>query len=209
MNRTTTIVLVVVLAALALYWVAVQNPRDRAAAEATPTADTTPRVVWTTTADQIVSLRVTEPDTNRSVAVTKDAAGTWTVTEPTAGAADANRLLTMTSNAANLSVSNVVTSTTDLAPFGVLNPTYTIELGLADGQVLKAAVGNPAPVGNGYFLRREGDVNVMVVSGFGIDALVELLNLPPYAPTATPLFRLDITPGTPAGTLAPDATTAP
>ena len=32
LNRTTTIVLVVILAALALYVVAVQNPRDQAAA---------------------------------------------------------------------------------------------------------------------------------------------------------------------------------
>jgi hypothetical protein len=203
MNRTTTIVLVVVLAALALYTVMVQNPRDQAAAEATPTGDALPQVVWTTTGDQIVSLRVTDTAANRSVGVQKDAQGTWTVTEPTAGPADGNRLLSLTNSVALMSVTSVLTSTTDLAQYGVLSPTYTLELGLADGQKLRAAVGAQAPVGDGYFLLREGDANVMVVPGFGLEPLLELLNTPPYAPTATPAFSLEITPGTPEATQAP------
>jgi hypothetical protein len=209
MNRTTTIVLVVVLAALALYTVLVQNPRDRAAAEATPTVDAIPRVVWETTADQITSLRVTEPGAGRTVAVAKDAQGMWTVSEPEAGPADANRLLSLTTNAVALSVTSVVTATTDLAPYGVQNPTYTLEVGLADGRTLKAAVGNKAPVGDAYYVLREGDTNVMVVSGFGVDALLELLTTPPYAPTATPAFNLELTPGTPEGTLTIDTTPTP
>ena len=207
MNRTTTIVLVVILAALALYVVVVQNPRDQAAA--TPTAATTTRVVWETTADQIVSLRVAEPAANRSTAMSKDAQGNWTVTQPTAGPADVNRLVTLTSNVATLSVSSVVTSVTDLTAYGVLSPTYTLEIGLADGQQLKASIGAQAPVGGGYFVLRDGDANVMVVAGFSIESLVELLNTPPYAPTATPAFSLDITPGTPDGTVAPEATPTP
>jgi hypothetical protein len=193
---------------LGLYALLVQVPKDRAAANATPTADTTPRVVWVTTADQVNRLRLAEPATGRSVAVSKDAQGVWTVTEPMAGPADANTLLSVTANAAALSVSGVVTTTTDLAPFGVLEPQYTLEVGLADGQTLKAAIGVPAPVG-GYYLLREGDTNVMVVSNFALDSLVALLDTPPYAPTPTPAFRLDITPGTPDGTVVPDATAAP
>jgi hypothetical protein len=208
MNRTTTIVLVVVFAALGLYVLLVQVPKDRAAAEATPTADTTPRVVWVTTADQVNRLRLAEPATGRSVAVSKDAQGVWTVTEPTAGPADADALLGVTANAAALSVTGVVTTATDLAPFGVLEPQYTLEVGLADGQTLKAAIGVPAPVG-GYYLLREGDTQVMVVSNFGLDSLVALLDTPPYAPTPTPAFQLDITPGTPSGTVVPDATATP
>ena len=208
MNRTTTIVLVVVFAALGLYALLVQVPKDRAAAAATPTADTTPRVVWVTTADQVNRLRLAEPATGRSVAVAKDAQGLWTVTEPTAGPADADALLSVTSNAAALSVTSVVTTTTDLAPFGVLDPQYTLEVGLADGQTLKAAIGMAAPVG-GYYLLREGDTNVMVVANFGLDSLVALLDAPPYAPTPTPAFRLDITPGTPDGTVVPDASATP
>lgn len=206
MNRTTTIVLVVILAALVMYTVAVQNPRDRAAAEATPTVDPLPRIVWDVTADQITSLHIAEPAANRSTAMTKDAQGDWTVTEPTTGAADNNRLLTLTSNVSALSVTSVVTSVTDLTAYGVLNPTYTIEVGLADGQRLAAAVGAQAPVGGGYFLLREGDANVMVVSGFSVDSLVELLNTPPFAPTATPAFSLDLTPGALDGTPAATAT---
>ena len=203
MNRTTTIVLVVVFAVLALYVVLVQGPRDRAAAEATPTAGTTPQVVWETTADQVTSLRVTEPATGRSVALAKDAAGAWTVTEPQAGPADPTALSSATSSAANLSVNGVVTSTTDLAPYGVLSPTYTLEVGLADGQTLRASVGITSPVGGAYYLLREGDTNVMVVTSFGIDALVALLDTPPYAPTATPAFSLETTPGTPELTPTP------
>jgi hypothetical protein len=209
MNRTTTIVLVVLFAALGLYVLAVQVPRDRAAAEATPTTSLTPRVVWQTTADQVTRLRLAEPATGRSVGLAKDAQGVWSVTEPEAGPADANMMQTVASNAASLSVTGVVTNATDLAQFGVLDPTYTLELGLADGQTLKAAIGRPAPVG-GYYLLREGDTDVMVASDFGIDALVGLLEAPPYAATATPAFSLELTPDTPDGTLTtPESTTAP
>ncbi len=207
MNRTTTIVLVVILAALGLYVLLVQVPRDRAAAEATPTVDATPRVVWQTTADQVTRLRLMETATGRSVALTKDAAGVWTVSEPEPGPADANTMLTLTTNAASLSVSGVVTAT-DLAPYGVLDPTYSLEVGLADGQTLKAAIGGTAPVG-GYYLLREGDTQVMVVSTFSLDALIGLLEAPPYAPTATPAFSLDLTPAMPDGTAVPAATPTP
>jgi len=199
----------VVAFALLIYTLAVQLPRDRAAAEATPTTSAVPRVVWETTADQITSLRVTETATGRSVAVAKDAAGTWTMTAPEAGPADSSRLLTVSSNVASLSVTSVVTSTTDLAQFGVLEPTHTLEVGLADGRTLKASVGNAAPVGSGYFVLREGDANVMVVSSFGLDSLFELLDSPPYPPTATPALTLDLTPGTPDGSLVPQSTATP
>jgi hypothetical protein len=190
-----------------LYVLLVQVPRDRSAAEATPTVDATPRVVWQTTADQVTRLRLTEPATGRSVALTKDAAGVWTVSEPAAGPADANTMLTVATNAASLSVSGVVTAT-DLAPYGVLDPAYSLEVGLADGQTLKAAIGGTAPVG-GYYLLREGDTQVMVVSTFSLDTLLGLLDAPPYAPTATPAFSLDLTPATPDGTAAPGATATP
>lgn len=203
MSRTTTIVLVVVLAALALYTLLVQNPRDQAEAEATPTTDPTPRVLWETTADQIVSLRIEETATGATVAVTKDAAGNWTMTAPEAGPADSSRLLSITSNAASLTVNSVVTTTTDLAQFGVLEPAYTLEAGLADGRTLRADVGDAAPVGGGYFVLREGETQVMVVAAFGLDALIELLNTPPYPPTATPAFSLELTPGTPESTPTP------
>jgi predicted phage gp36 major capsid-like protein len=208
MNRTTTIVLVVLFAALGLYVVLVQSPRDRAAAEATPTVSSVPRVVWETTADQVNSVRVAEPSTGRSVAVTRDAQGAWSVTEPEAGPADTSTMQTVTTNAAGLSISGIVTSTTELAQFGVLSPTYALEIGLADGQTLKASIGMPAPVG-GYYLLREGDTNVMVASNFGIDTLVGLLDTPPYQPTPTPAFSLDVTPGTPDGTAVSPADSTP
>jgi hypothetical protein len=99
---------------------------------------------------------------------------------------------------ASLSVSSVLTSATDVAAFGVLDPTYTLEVGLADGQTLKAVVGDKAPVGGAYYVQREGDPSVLVVPGYGLDALFELLTTPPYAPTATPPLptSVDLTPGT-------------
>ncbi len=208
MNRTTTIVLVVLLAALGLYVLLVQNPKDKAAAEATPTADTTRRLVWPATADQVVRLRVSEPGAGRSVLLVKDAQGAWTVAEPgPAAPADPGAAQAAVAGAANLSVSSVVTASTDLAQFGVLSPTYTLELGLSDEQTLRAAVGSLAPVGGAYYVLREGEANVMVVPSFGIDSLTALLDAPPYLPTPTPT-ETAIVPGTPDGTPAPDPASA-
>lgn len=190
MNRNTTIVLVLVLGALLVYLFAVQLPQDRAEAQATPTAGPVEAFVWTTTADQVNGLKVVDRAGNRTLAVARDTGGNWSITEPEPQPADGPAVTDVVGQAAGLRVDETITNVTDLDAFGVLSPTYELELSLVDGTRLAAVVGDKAPTGTGYYLQRAGEPDVLLVSAFTIDSLVRLLDEPPVAPTATPTADL-------------------
>jgi hypothetical protein len=190
MNRNTTLILVGVFAALLLYVLLVQRPADEARANATPTsgASTTGSVWGTLTADQVLSLRIEDRAGGRVVAFGRaSASAAWEVTEPEARPADQLTAATNVGSAANLTYQSSLEPTTELSAFGVVSPTYTIAITLVDGSTIKGFVGNKTPVGDGYYVAKEGSGTVMVVSNFTLDALLKLLDEPPYLqPTQTP-----------------------
>jgi Domain of unknown function (DUF4340) len=197
MNRNLTIGLVVVFAALALYVLLVQRPRDLAG-EATATSPTT-SYLWSITADQITGLRVVDLANEREVGLAKDASGAWALTAPEPQPADQSAASTAVSGLTMLAVSGELTTVTDLAAFGVLSPTYTVEVSLADGGRLRADVGDKAPTGASYYVLREGESTVVAVTAFNLDSLIGLLDNPPVVvPTPTPLPLVPETPGTPS-----------
>jgi hypothetical protein len=186
MNRRATWILVGVAALLAAYvWYSGQA-RNTAANEATATPAASRGTVFDITADQISGLRIVDRVNNREVALSKDASGQWQITAPGAGPADPAVAPNVAAQFTNLFTSATLTTTTDLAPFGVLSPTYTLELDLVDGRKLKAAVGDKTPTGTGYYVLREGETDVLVVSTSGLDNLFTYAATPPYMPTATP-----------------------
>src|SRR4051794_23715793 len=134
MNRRLTIGLVVVFAALAVYALVVQVPKDKAG-EATPT--TAPvTYLWTVRADQVNGVHVLDRVSGQGMDLVKDAAGSWSLLKPgpqpaeqALAAADVTSLMTLATN-------GTITTATDLAAFGVLSPTMTIEVDLADGSKL-------------------------------------------------------------------------
>jgi hypothetical protein len=200
MNRNTTIGLLLVLAALGLYVLLVQVPKDKAAASATGTPANI-SYLWTLSTDKVTGLRVVDRVRGSEVALVKDAGGAWTLTSPAGLVTDQAAAGVAIGGLGTLIVDSTITSTTDLTAFGVLSPTYTIEVTLADGSKLKASVGDKSPTGTDYYVLREGEANVVSVGSFSIESLTGLIDKPPVAaPTATE------TPG--AGTGTPLATEA-
>jgi hypothetical protein len=201
MNRNTTIVLVLVAAALALYVFLVQRPKEEAAANATGTPGTT-SLLWTVSVDQVTGLRVLDRANSREMVLAKDAGGAWSVVMPAGQVTDQAAAASAVSALTSLTVDSTITTTTDLTAFGVLSPTYTIEVSLADGSKLKASVGDKSPTGSSYYVLREGETNVVTVSSFAIEALTIQAERPPIvAPTATETATL--------GTGTPEVTGTP
>ena len=186
MNRNTTIVLVLVFAVVAVYVLVVQLPKDKAAtAEGTGTAVVT-TYLWTVTADNVTGLRVVDHVRSLEFALAKDAGGAWTITAPAPQLPDQAAVGRAIGGLGLLTVDSTITSTTDLSVFGVLSPTHTIEVTLADGTHLKASIGDKTPTGSDYYVLRDGAANVVTVGTFAIDALTGLIDKPPVpAPTAT------------------------
>lgn len=73
----------------------------------------------------------------------------------------------------------------DLAEVGLEDPAYTISVRFDSGRSITAQVGDPTPTNSGYYVRKE-DGSVLVISKYGMDALLNLLLYPPYEQTPTP-----------------------
>jgi hypothetical protein len=212
MNRNTTIGLVLVLAALGLYVLLVQVPKDKAAANATGTPSSV-AYLWTLSTDQVTGLRVVDRARTAEVALAKDAGGAWALTTPAGQVTDQAAASTVIGGLSTLIVDGTITSTTDLSAFGVLSPTYTIEVTLANGSKLKASVGDKSPTGTDYYVLREGETNVVTVGSFSIEQLTGLIDKPPIAAppateTAGPGTGTPLASGT-AATTVPGATGSP
>ncbi len=73
----------------------------------------------------------------------------------------------------------------DLAEAGLEDPAYTISVGFDSGRSFTVQVGDPTPTNSGYYARKE-DGSILVISKYGMDALLNLLLYPPYEQTPTP-----------------------
>ncbi len=203
MNRRLTIGLVVVFAALAVYYLVVQVPKDNAAS-ATPTV--TPTVyLWNVRADQINGVHVADRVGGKGMDLVKDAAGTWSLVTPGPQPAEQALAAADVSGLMTLAVNGTITTATDLASFGVLSPTMTVEVDLADGTKLKVAVGNKVPTGTDFYALREGETQVVLLSSAAQGTLASLVTNPPVVPP-TPTETLG--PGTPSVTPPASATAA-
>jgi hypothetical protein len=188
MNRNVTIGLVIIFGLLLLYVLLVQMPQDQAKANLTPTAAPS-RVVWQVQTEQIAGVRIVDHAQNHSVALVKDAAGTWAITEPTPQAADSAQIPTVLYRFTGLAIGAEITSATNLAPYGVLSPTYSIDLTTTDGRHLKADVGGVSPTGVAYYVMRPGEDTVLLVSKGSLDSIFGLIAAPPIVlPTPTQGF---------------------
>jgi len=206
MNRKLTIGMVIVFAVLVLYLLVIQRPRDLIAA-ITPT----PRVtayLWAITPDQISGFRLEDRVNSRAVALSRDASGAWSLTEPGPQPADQNGANQAVTALAGLTVVTTITSTTELSVFGVLSPTYQLQITLTDGSQLTAAIGDKTPSSTAYYLLRAGEANVITVNSTSMDAVIALLDAPPIVPpTATATAEVTATAAAPAD-VTPSAATA-
>jgi hypothetical protein len=118
---------------------------------------------------------------------------------------------TAATSLAGLTVATTVTSTTDLRLFGVVSPTYQLQVTLSDGTQRTAAIGDKTPTGTAYYVLRAGETNVVTVASAFVDPLLALLDNPPIIqPTATPVVTGTVAAeGTPAGGETPDITPTP
>ena len=201
MNRRLTIGLVLIFAALAVYTLVVQVPKDNAA-KATPT--TAPAVyLLAFQATQATGVHLVDRVSGKAVDMVTDASGAWSLLKPGPQPAEQALAATDVTSLMTLGVDGTITSTTDLAAFGVLSPTMTVEIDLANGTKVKAVVGDKTPAGTDYYALRDGETQVVLLSSVGQGTLANLISTPPVVPpTATPTLG----PGTPSVTPPATAT---
>lgn len=73
----------------------------------------------------------------------------------------------------------------DPADVGLNSPAFTITVGFTNGKFIVVLVGEKTPTEYSYYVRKD-DGPVLVVSSYGLDALLALLTSPPLVETPTP-----------------------
>ena len=196
-KRSTWIVLAILAIIVALF--IYLNERPVSQSEATPTATNIGYLV--TRGDRTVS-NIEISDLNGNVVrIGRDGSGTWQMELPVSGEADqALAEATDTQLFALRILSTLEGTQTPYNMVGLDSPAFQITVRFTDGLNQVILVGSQTPTGSGYYVLFER--KIYVISKYGMDALINILESPPYAPTETP------TPGPASETPSPEGTPA-
>lgn len=182
-KRPTWILLVILALVLVAYFV-IKSRNLATSTGQTPTALGS-NFLMTQADGTLQSLRIYDKQ-NHIVQMQRDTSGTWIVTLPTPGAADQSLAGAAETQVGALRIVTILDNQLNLGDAGLDLPAYTIELTFVSGLQHVIQVGTLTPTNSGYYVRYDAG-NLYVVSQSGIDALVNLLNAPPFASTETPV----------------------
>lgn len=203
-RRTTWILLVLFVATLGLAWY-LQRSGEAVIAAATPSPASQP--VFDFTEGEVNSLWI-ENSQGQTVALQLDDNGSWALIEPTAESTDTEKV----ESAVRQLVSLTSMTTLDQPPpadvLGLSPPAYTITLGLKDGKQWQVQVGKLTPIETGYYAQI-GDGAIQVLSSFGLETVLQMLESPPLAPTPPAPTQAAEETGTPDATPETEANTTP
>ena len=201
MNFKVTAVLLIVLALLG-GGVWYSELRDQGSAA---TAAPGSQVEIQKFADQDVrQIVITKGD--QQIQVDRPEGGAWTL-QPSGQNADSVRISSVLFRLASLQATRkVADAPTDLAQYGLDNPSLTVTTTLADGTVYPLLLGGRSPTEAGTYLKKANDPPVYLISNqLGTD-LDKLITDPPIerpTPTAAPI------PPTASPSPSPEATATP
>ena len=192
----TTLIMLVLLAALGITAAVLNN--KGAGTDATPTPVAL-RYVWEST-DGVRGLEVVS-GTQKVVLVNDAASSSWMLTEPVSGPADTFAVSTIAESFKSLEAKSVLTDSGNLADFGLDEQGLTVTATFSGTTAPRTGlVGGPTFDGAGYYVKTPDAATVYVVSNSTIEPLKSWLLNPPVAPP---------TPTPPQLTIAPTATETP
>ena len=205
--RRSTIVLVILFAALGLLYWYMQKPGNvikQILATSTTTAPQSLPDLIRPDQGPVSQISIQRAD-GKAVAL-KKAGGIWLVTTDYEAPANQDSSEMIAQSVMSLRMVANLEKTPDLASIGLNNPAYTVSLTLNDGSVYTFKVGNATVTGSGYYVRTN-DGSVAVVDKNAIDTLINLIVEPPFLQTATPSPAPATE--TPAPTVMPETTAMP
>jgi hypothetical protein len=191
MNRgvRATLIMFVVLAGLAAF-VVYTNNAEQAAATSEPSL-----YIWDLTTADVAQVQIVDNAQQTAVTLRRDATDGWRVASRRT--ADGSQVLPeqpadpsqgdfAASMVSTLFVQRILTETTEIGEFGLLDPAYSLKVEQADGAELSLDVGLKTPPEDGYYVLKPGDQHAIIVNAGSIDPLLQFLAQPPVAVTPTP-----------------------
>jgi hypothetical protein len=179
MIRRTTWVLLALLVLVAVGYAALRLPATPPLASAPTAAE---GQLWTLSADQVDTLRLVDRSDGGLLVVQRDPQSGWRMTAPRVDEADSGRIELALAWLLAPGVSQWLEDTSDLAAFGLEPPRAQFSVTLNDGSGRSIDVGRLDPTGSVYYVRLAGSSEVAMVSRYGVDDLLALIEDPPLAP---------------------------
>ncbi len=206
MNQRNTLILLVTLAALAVY-VYFGEIQKGTAGQGTETPSSQPIIFSNLSGQDVLGLKVTTAD-GKSVELKREAGKPWTMVTPASQGVDDTRVNSLVDQLAQLSANRVLTQTNNLAEYGLITSTFAANITLTGGVTHTLLFGDINPSGNSYYALADGKQNpVYLVYTNNLVELQRLVAEPPYpptpAPTALPAPTVEILPPITATTTIP------
>ena len=205
--RRSTIVLVVLFAALGLLYWYMQKPGNvikQALATSTPTPSELPSTLISPDQGPVSQIAIQRAD-GKTVSL-KQAGGIWLVTADNEAPANQEFAEAISREILSLSMVTKLEKAPDLASIGLKDPAYSVSLVLQDGSPYIFKIGAATVTGSGYYVQAN-DGSLGVIDTYAIDMLISLIAEPPFLQTATPSPAPAI--DTPSSTLTPETTSMP
>jgi hypothetical protein len=183
MNRRNTLILLVILAALATYTYFGEIQKGTGQGTATPGSEP---AVFNLSDQDVLGLKVTAAD-GKSVELKREAGKPWTMVVPASQAVDDTRVNSLVGELAQLKASRALTQTGSLAEYGLVTGTVTANITLTGSVTHTLLVGETNPSGSSYYALADGKQSpIYLIYSSNIDELQRLVTEPPYPPTPTP-----------------------
>lgn len=123
----------------------------------------------------------------RMVATSRGKGLGWDMEEPYRAEGDYARLEGVLVRLSAVKPRRVLTETAaSFVPFGLDDPSLTVEVKVRDGSVQSLEVGDQTPDQASYYVRRSGEQAVLLMESATVDQLNRLATAPPEKPTPVP-----------------------
>lgn len=184
MIRRSTVVYIVLLLALAGVYYYLNHRNKTAEIAVTPGATSTPpQYLFTAQDGNPSSIRI-ESKGGQTVEMARGADNAWALTQPIEAKANQGSAEAAASQITTISILDTVPNV-DPKIVGLDTPEYVLTVKFTNAGERKVDIGVITPSESGYYVRNpEG--KVVIASKSAIDALIGLLDNPPYLETLTP-----------------------
>jgi hypothetical protein len=186
-NQRTFVILLVGILVLGgfVYYINV-NP-DVLKEPSSATAAPLPEKLLNTLPENVSSLSVIDRVKGITFTAAVNEKGVWQIKEPQQGDADSARINSAVSTLTSLYPTRTFTESVNLTEFGILKPDYVVEIKQKNGAALKMEVGKKDATASGYYVRKEGAQNAVLIPTAALDSVLSLPSSPPLAtPTVLP-----------------------
>lgn len=186
MIRRSSVVYIVILLALAGAYYYLNN-RGQPAGDVLTTSEPAEQTTYLFDAENGLptSIRV-QSRAGETVELARDADNAWALILPVEAMAEQGASEAMASQVTTMRVLDTIPEVVDPEIVGLKTPEYRLTVRFNNGVERSINIGVVTPTESGYYVQDSAGGEVLIVSKSSVDALLGLLNVPPYLETPTP-----------------------